>query len=69
MSLVGPEQAVRAMEELTKALQANTVMSRAVARELHIFNEIMLGVSRKQGGAAMVKMLLESAGRMFARSG
>lgn len=66
---MSPEEAVRAMDDLTKAVRENTATSKIVGKQLFIFNQIMLGVSQKQGGAAMVKLLLESAARMFSRSG
>ena len=62
-----PEDAVKAMRDLTRALQENTKMQAALGQQLFIANQIAAMSNQRQGAAAAVKTILSEAARIFAR--
>lgn len=64
-----PEEAVRAMQDLTAALKENTRVSSAVGQQLFILNQIITRTNQMQGGAQLLGAIVKTAAKMFARTG
>lgn len=62
-----PEDAVRAMQELTAAVKENTRISSQVGQQLFILNQIITKTNQGKLGAALLGAIVKSAAQMFAR--